>query len=347
MDCESGLNLFLTYFQSHLSPSFSAWRLLENFLSSQTESIQDDLVAKAQRHSRYPVCPAFQREVGLWMKEQCDARGWKVHPVFADMASKTEAKDEYIFKWYDHGREKVVLLEENRDPIGHGTTGLITWQGSMLLLNWAETFATFIQDKIVIELGSGVGFFGISLAKLSQPRHVILTDVHPTVLKFLRINRVLNFGQVSDQLDLGTWSQQVPTLETKDYTMDESATPVSIQSLDWTNFKSEDLPSADVIVASDVVYSPELVSPLVRVIQALLDSNAGRGCEAFIACTHRNGQSIELFKQSLQFSGLHYQVFLRRTFSPDDGLVVNHEPLKTITLLRISRTDPRSQIQMV
>ena len=32
----------------------------------------------------------------------------------------------------------VTLLEENRDIIGHGTTGLTSWQGALIMADWCE-----------------------------------------------------------------------------------------------------------------------------------------------------------------------------------------------------------------
>ena len=49
---------------------------------------------------------------------------------------------EYIFKTFDRGESVfVTLLEENRELIGHGTTGLTSWQGALFLSDWAQNNA--------------------------------------------------------------------------------------------------------------------------------------------------------------------------------------------------------------
>jgi hypothetical protein len=50
----------------------------------------------------------------------------------------------------------AVLLEENLDPLGQGTTGLISWQGAVMLSTWADAFGEeALGGKRVLELGSG------------------------------------------------------------------------------------------------------------------------------------------------------------------------------------------------
>jgi hypothetical protein len=52
------------------------------------------------------------------------------------------SEPEYIFKTFDRGESVfVTLLEENRELIGHGTTGLTSWQGALFLSDWAQNNA--------------------------------------------------------------------------------------------------------------------------------------------------------------------------------------------------------------
>ena len=53
---------------------------------------------------------------------------------------------EYIFKTFVRRIQEpstidfyyVTILEENRDIIGHGTTGLTSWQGALFLADWLQ-----------------------------------------------------------------------------------------------------------------------------------------------------------------------------------------------------------------
>jgi predicted nicotinamide N-methyase len=81
-----------------------------------------------------------------------------------------QADPEYIFKTFVRtGPELssiewcyVTLLEENRDIIGHGTTGLTSWQGALFLADWCQTQQDKLEGKHILELGAGVGMLGIN-----------------------------------------------------------------------------------------------------------------------------------------------------------------------------------------
>ena len=57
---------------------------------------------------------------------------------------------EFIFKTFDRGSSVfVTLLEENRDIIGHGTTGLTSWQGALFLSDWAQYHVNKLKVKYI------------------------------------------------------------------------------------------------------------------------------------------------------------------------------------------------------
>ena len=68
-----------------------------------------------------------------------------------------DQKTKYVFKSYDASAQcskPLVLLEENRDPLSQGTTGLISWQGAVLLSAWSDSFGdSVLAGKRVLELG--------------------------------------------------------------------------------------------------------------------------------------------------------------------------------------------------
>ena len=79
----------------------------------------------------------------------------------------------------------------SRDPLSQGTTGLISWQGAMLLSAWSDSFGdSVLAGKRVLELGmfrysdtqskgcahitwifagSGLGLFGLNLLARQVP----------------------------------------------------------------------------------------------------------------------------------------------------------------------------------
>ena len=123
-----------------------------------------DLKFIIQSHelNRFPVSPLHKQSVIKWITSNfeiaClndeDSFQRKILNEIASMKN-TEEKDEsedaldpeYIFKTFIRRSQKsslvewyyVTLLEENRNIIGHGTTGLTSWQGALFLADWCET----------------------------------------------------------------------------------------------------------------------------------------------------------------------------------------------------------------
>ena len=67
---------------------------------------------------------------------------------------------EYIFKTFVRRIQEpstidfyyVTILEENRDIIGHGTTGLTSWQGALFLADWLQAQPEKLKVQILLLL---------------------------------------------------------------------------------------------------------------------------------------------------------------------------------------------------
>ena len=66
----------------------------------------------------------------------------------------------------------------------------------------------------------------------------------------------------------------------------------TLSHLDWTAYEESDLPEVDVVVGSDLVYSPDLIPGLARVISALLGKSSDPAAAAYIACTQRTRSRV-------------------------------------------------------
>jgi hypothetical protein len=116
----------------------------------------------------------------------------------------------------------------------------------------------------------------------------------------------------------------------------EEHSEISIQQLDWTEFDAGSLPVCTVIVGSDLVYALSLIDPLISVLKSLLERDFTRN--AFIACTHRNGEALQAFADGVQKEeSLQIRRFLKRTFTPSDGVLMSREPLHPVTLFHITK----------
>lgn len=86
-----------------------------------------------------------------------------------------------------------------------------------------------------IELGAGCGLSGIAFASAHATASVTLTDAHPLVIRRLHENAALNF--------VGDWEGKKGSIE--------------VARLDWTDWRAEELPEADLILAAGLFSSIE------------------------------------------------------------------------------------------
>lgn len=68
-----------------------------------------------------------------------------------------------------------------------------------MLSDWALCNKNIFSNKNVLELGSGVGFTGISISKYCNAKSMMLTDCHDDVLKTISDNIHINFPQLQKE----------------------------------------------------------------------------------------------------------------------------------------------------
>jgi predicted nicotinamide N-methyase len=131
-------------------------------------------------------------------------------------------------------------------------TGLITWDGSVLLMKYLEQNPSIVMNKSVIEVGAGTGVAGITAAML-HARQVLLTDLAYAIPN-LRANIALNVEALAQQ---------------------EHSNCIEARVLDWSDPTSYPLSNIawDVILAADVVWLDSLVHDLVQALAYLCSSS--------------------------------------------------------------------------
>ena len=147
-----------------------------------------------------------------------------------------------------------------------GTTGLKTWPAAEFLINFLLNNKYVQRDFTILELGSGIGLAGISLLKLKRARKIYFTDHHQSVLDTLKINLTKN--EISE----------------KNYI---------VQKLDWEH--PEDIPKSDLVIGSDIVFDPGLITSLVNTIVLAMKTSK----MTIIANVERNMDTRYAFEESL------------------------------------------------
>ncbi|XP_059717431.1 protein-lysine N-methyltransferase EEF2KMT isoform X4 [Haemorhous mexicanus] len=230
----------------------------------------------------------------------------ELYEALADVL-KEEEESTHCYKNYLLPSGDCVSLCESTALISGGTTGLLTWEAALHLAQWALQNPGLFRGRTVLELGSGIGFTGIAICRSCQPRTFIFSDCHPRVLRQLGENLQLN-GLTPEGVTCSIQTEsQGQELEGQN-----CHTPkVIVAELDWGSVTEKQLLAlrADIVIAADVVYDPEIILALIGMLQKLSTSRADRKApEVFIASTIRNPDTYQLFQAELDKAGIRWQV---------------------------------------
>ncbi|XP_073351360.1 protein-lysine N-methyltransferase EEF2KMT isoform X2 [Pagrus major] len=261
------------------------WTFLEKDLESNKSSdLILDILKQTCLHSLCRKFPPSVRFRKLFLSELirreaagCDPLD-ELYDALAEVVGaedSTECYKSYILP----GGDAVSLLE-NVALISEGTTGLVTWEAALYLAEWALDHQQVFTGRTVLELGSGVGLTGVTICRSCSPNRFMFSDCHSSVLQKLRSNVKLN-------------GLTEPT--------------VSVEEMDWTAATEEQIKQIgpDAVIAADVVYDPEVVGSLVKLLSKILNCSSA---EVFICSTIRNQETYSGFKQQLETAGISHRV---------------------------------------
>jgi predicted nicotinamide N-methyase len=185
-----------------------------------------------------------------------------------DIFKDPDPTENFQFRFEIGDEDEAIEIEldgykSDSDEIWH-STGLTLWKASEYLcrylvkhrhdehLDLSLELTTSNNRRRILELGAGLGLVGILAHRISSAQsQVVLTDGDTEALAYLRENVELNKaadrgGIYCNQL---IWGQQT--------------------SLDFLKQQKEK--QFDIILASDIIYSPVIIQPLWETVKTLLE----------------------------------------------------------------------------
>ncbi|NXC46946.1 EF2KT methyltransferase, partial [Penelope pileata] len=261
---------------------------------------------------RYPPAAAYRRRflTELIAKHESTAAEPLDELYDALAAVLNEEESAHCYKHYLLPTGEPVTLSEKVAVVSQGTTGLVTWDAALHLAAWAAENPAVFRHRTVLELGSGIGFTGLAICKTCAPRTYVFSDCHHGVLRQLAENIRLNgFALEPDTADPAQRESQG---------LKYQQPKLIVAELEWGSVPAKQLLElrADVVIAADVVYDPEITSALIGILQKLSPSQADRKPpEIYVASTIRNPDTYRLFQAELDKAGIRWQMVPARSSS--------------------------------
>ncbi|XP_061712478.1 protein-lysine N-methyltransferase EEF2KMT isoform X2 [Cydia pomonella] len=250
-----------------------------------------DATVRSELLKRYPVKNEFSK---LFFKKLIGfiEPYQEIHDdiyEFLCSAMKSESSGMFCYRHYVIGDSlrDIITIKETNNMVVNGTTGMRTWEAALMLADWALCNKNIFLNKKVLELGSGVGFTGITIAKHCKIKSIVLTDCHDDVLKAIKENIIINFPDSSGA-------------KMNDLSGSERNCQSNIEAmmLDWND--DHEMPShflPEVVIGADIVYDPSILQPLCNVLRRLFVKNVE--LEVYIASVIRNEDTFNEFRKTL------------------------------------------------
>ena len=179
------------------------------------------------------------------------------------------------FKTYFLNDSQHLTIKE--DQFMQGTTGMKTWSAALSMTEYFCLNNEFINGKVVLELGCGLGFLGLSCC-VNGAKEVVLTDLHPDVLARCEENVALNKNNVDVS----------PSITSCDWSIDKNLSRSQL-------LRKLNVGVPEVVICTDCVYDPKIVVDLVKMFQLLIVGNT----IGVVFCTIRQPETYSFFKKLL------------------------------------------------
>ncbi|XP_015788631.1 protein-lysine N-methyltransferase EEF2KMT [Tetranychus urticae] len=200
-----------------------------------------------------------------------------IYVNYTNLIANNQEKDINYTSYLIKGQ--VITVEDTDSLVEEGTTGLHCWEAGKQFISFALSHQHLFENKTILELGSGVGLTGIAISKLINPSFFYFTDCDPQVLSLIQRNIDINKCSNCKVLPF-LWK-------------------------DENDSKCLDTIKPDLIIGSDLVYDPIIISDLLDVINR---SNRLKLSMIFLF-TDRKTDVLSQFEKALNSNkDLHWEV---------------------------------------
>lgn len=250
--------------------------------------------------------------------------------IYEQLAVKLkEEKPEFSFKHFllDDQNEAITIKESN-SFVRDGTTGLKLWPAAMALAEYVQQEKEIFDGKSILEIGSGAtAFVGMVLAKACQPKRIILSDCHESVLETLIENVNLNLPkQQFEEMERTMMFRH--RLKTKD------EVEIGVIDLPWEEVDKNEMElkkycKPNILLASDVVYDDSIFDSLMKCVIKLFEL-FGKSLTFFLSQSIRNEATFNKFCNLLHANNFNVSE------EPLKNSIFFNVPTEEIKILRIS-----------
>ncbi|KAK9898102.1 hypothetical protein P389DRAFT_170241 [Cystobasidium minutum MCA 4210] len=216
------------------------------------------------------------------------------------------------FHYKVDAKSDTVVTREDEASISGGTTGLRSWPAALHLANHLIQNTDLASDKKVLELGAGAGLIAALVGQLQTISgvSVIATDFHDAVL---------------DRLVENVRHNNVPS----------KSNTVKTAKLDWSRPQDLQLEfELDLIIASDVVYDPDLAPLLAGCLAYLMRTHASS--RALLSQTIRNESTWQIFLSACASNNLRVDEVPTSNCRESQSMVTGRKPEDVIKLFWIT-----------
>ncbi|XP_076243638.1 protein-lysine N-methyltransferase EEF2KMT [Calliopsis andreniformis] len=290
---------------------------------------------------KYPIKLSYQISFLKWFINKIEKSSGEVqddvYTIYCKlMCSKLDESIHYRHFVLGNEESNYISIQESTNMISRGTTGLCIWQGAVELGQWCIANKNEFHNKVILELGCGVGLTGLYIIKQCSPKQYIFTDSHRAVLQMASNNVKYNLSQMKEMLNDESKSKDDRLVFKTQY----NNTDVDVMELRWEDINeyiNEHSVVPDIIIGADILYDSDSFHALVTGLKAFLCFD---NKYAIIAGMIRNEDTISRFLHELEF---HNLIFEECTV-PEQLLhiQITNSPVK---ILKIFKKDNKFSIQ--